>query len=315
MPRKLFYIIIFTFILAGCSSSELEDVSVVLDYTPNTNHTGLYVALDQGYYEDAGLDVEIIQPADGTSTQLVASRQVEFGIDVQENVLYAEQEDLGVTAISSISQHNTSGFISLEEKDITRPKDMENKTYCGWGTEIEEALLKEIVENDGGDYSTVEYVVSPTTIFTSDENECDFFWVYEGWDVVNAQLEGLDYNFISITDYGIDFYTPLIITSDTYLEENPEIVRAFVEATREGYLYSYENPEIASEIFIEYVPEYEYEFIYQSNLYMSEAYDSSIPFGYFDPEIYNEFTNLLIEDEILDPSFDYEETYTNEFVE
>ena len=129
-------------LISGCSNkntknqdSNLEKVTVVLDWTPNTNHTGLYVALDKGYYKEEGLDVEIVQPSDGSASTLIATGKGDFGVSYQEDVTYAltSDEPLPIKAYSNdIIQHNTSGFASPSSKNIKTVKDFENKTYGGW---------------------------------------------------------------------------------------------------------------------------------------------------------------------------------------
>ena len=110
--------------MEGSQSIEKEKVTVVLDWTPNTNHTGMYVALEKGYYEDSGLDVEIIQPPEGGALSLVAANKAQFAVTFQEEIgpALAAENALPVTAIATIIDHNLSGIISLKEKGIDSPK-------------------------------------------------------------------------------------------------------------------------------------------------------------------------------------------------
>ena len=135
-------------------TEKVQDVKMLLDWVPNTNHTGLYVALENGYYKDEGLNVSIIQPPEGGSAELIAAEQGQFGIGYQEQITYARttKSPLPVKAIAAIIQHNTSGFASPEEKDIKNPKDFEGKKYGGWGSPMEEAMLKGIMDKNGADF-------------------------------------------------------------------------------------------------------------------------------------------------------------------
>ena len=98
----------------GSENKDLEKVTFVLDWTPNTNHTGLYVALEKGYFEEAGLDVEIVQPPEDGAEVLVASGKAQFGVSFQDSMAAALAGDnpLPITAVASVIQHNTSGIIS-----------------------------------------------------------------------------------------------------------------------------------------------------------------------------------------------------------
>ena len=118
-------------------SKELKKVTLMLDWTPNTNHTGIYVAQEKGYFKDRGLDVTIKTPGEVNADQLVAVNKVQFGISAQEQVTQARTEGIPVKSIGAIIQHNTSGFMSLKDKNITSPKDYVNKTYGGWGGPVE----------------------------------------------------------------------------------------------------------------------------------------------------------------------------------
>jgi len=193
MIKKLSLIIVMilmaVFIFSGCTSGnkaqedeqaekiELRKMTVLLDWVPNTNHTGMYVAKDKGYYAEEGLDVNIIQPSEGGSADLIAANQGEFGISYQEQVTYARTADnpLPVKAIAAIIQHNTSGFASPEAKGIKSPKDFEDKRYGGWGSPMEEAMIKGLMEKVGADFSKVQMVdIGAADFFSATEKEVDF---------------------------------------------------------------------------------------------------------------------------------------------
>ena len=109
---------------------DLEDVTVILDYVANTNHTGMYVALDQGYYEKEGLNVKIVEPTEGATATLIAVGKGDFGVSYQEDVTIAltSADPLPIKAIAAVIQHNPSGFATYADKDIKSPKDFEGKT-------------------------------------------------------------------------------------------------------------------------------------------------------------------------------------------
>ncbi|EPZ62385.1 NMT1/THI5 like family protein [[Clostridium] sordellii ATCC 9714] len=107
---------------------------MVLDWTPNTNHTGLYVALEKGYFKDEGLNVEIVQPSEGGASTLVATGKADFGISYQEEVTFAKtsKDPLPIKAVATILQHNTSGFASPKEKILLHQKILKIK-FMGAG--------------------------------------------------------------------------------------------------------------------------------------------------------------------------------------
>lgn len=195
--------------VAGCNPAKKEEsaskdqkVKVVLDWFPNTNHTGLYVAQAKDYYKKQGLDVEIIQPGDNvTAEQMIASGKADFAISAQENVTLARVEGIPVVSVGAIIQHNTSAFASLKKDNMTSPKDFEGKRYGGWGGPAEEATLKTIMDKHQADFNKVEKIIlGQTDFFKSIGRDADFEWIYYGWDGIEAKRQGKELNTIMVKD-------------------------------------------------------------------------------------------------------------------
>ena len=175
---------------ASSDAGEKEDVTVILDYVANTNHTGMYVALDQGYYEEEGLNVNIVEPTEGATATLVAVGKGDFGISYQEDVTVAltSKDALPIKAIAALIQHNTSGFVTYADKDITSPKDFEGKTYAGWGGPGEEAVLKAVMTQAGADFSKLNMVISDGSGFETLKDKVDIMWFFEGWSSLQMTI-------------------------------------------------------------------------------------------------------------------------------
>ncbi len=318
MKVKCLGLLSLLFILSACSSdSDLEKVTLMLDYTPNTNHTGIYVAEELGYYEDEGIDLEIIQPTDVATESAVATGAAQFGISYGENVAMFDNGEDSLESIYAILNTNTSGFLSKKEKNITRPRDFEGKTYCGWGSAIESSLIETLVEQDGGDPSQVNIMTTSAASGIYIPDECDFIWSYEGWDKVNFDLNGIPVNYIPFTDYGVDWYTPVIITSNEYIESNPETVQGFISATQKGYQYAAKYPVESANMFADLTSDTDTdrELIEASQEFVSQYYQTGDqPFGYQDPEVWSDFTDWLVDKQIIDQQ-DSTKFYTNQFIE
>ena len=171
-------------VAAATSSGPVQKVSVMLDWVPNTNHTGLYVAQERGYFKDQGLSVEILPLAEGSSVEeVVAAGKAQFGISASEPLSKARSEGIPILSIAAIIQHNTSGFASLKKANITRPKDFEGKRYGSFGSDTEKALVTKLMQADGGDVSKVEFVEIGDADFLTlaQKGQVDFAWVFEGW--------------------------------------------------------------------------------------------------------------------------------------
>lgn len=312
--------------LSGCSKKEEksankgEKVTVVLDWTPNTNHTGLYTALENGYYKDQGLDVEIVQPPEGGAASLVASGKADFGISYQEEVTYAKTSDdpLPIKAIAAVIQHNSSGFASPKDKNIETPKDFEGKIYGGWGSESETAAIKAVMEKTGADFNKVTIAdIGQDDFFTATTNSVDFAWIYEGWDVVQAKLKNFDLNFIPLNQFDkrLDYYTPVIISNETLLSDNPELAKKFMKATTEGYQFAIDNPEEAAKILVKHAPEIDEELAIESQKFLASKYKDDAPrWGEMKDEVWNNYTAFLKEYGLINKDLKPEDAYTNEFL-
>ena len=299
---------------------ELQKITVILDWVPNTNHTGIYIAKENGYYDDEGLEVEIIQPSEGGSADLVAAGKGEFGISYQEQVTYARTTDnpLPIVAIAAIIQHNTSGFASPADKDIKTPADFEGKIYGGWGSPMEEAMLKGLMEKYDADYSKLEIVnIGASDFLTSIARDVDFAWIFYGWDGIKAELEDIPIDFMLLQEVDplLDFYTPIIITSEKTIDESPELIEKFLKATEKGYLFAIQDPEEAAQLFLKENSELDPELVTASQKYLSMHYKGdSTKWGTMDKSIWDNFSNWMFENDLLQGRLSSDMAFTNEFL-
>lgn len=315
--------------LASCSPQQSEQsgdtktdrmdkVTVLLDWVPNTNHTGLYAAKELGYYGEEGLEVEILQVNEGGTAQLVAAEKAEFGISYQEEVTYARVEEIPVVAIAAIIQHNTSGFASPVSKGIKTPADFEGKSYGGWGSPVEEAVLKALMDKHGADFNKLEMVsIGAVDFFASVEKDVDFAWIYYGWDGVAAELKGMDLNFINLRDEdkALDFYTPVIIASENTLENKPDLAERFLKATARGYEYTIENPEEAAEFLLAVSPELDRELVIASQEYLSGQYRADAArWGEMKEEVWEDYAKWMHDRNLIDRMIEPGKAFSNEFL-
>ena len=323
MKKALLLMLIFMLVLSviSCNSKTESDtgkITVLLDWVPNTNHTGLYAAKELGYFEDEGLEVEILQVNEGGTAQLVAAGQAEFGISYQEEVTYARVEEIPVVAIAAIVQHNTSGFASPVEKGIKTPADFEGKKYGGWGSPMEEAILRAMMDKYGADFDKLEMVsIGSADFFTSVTKDVDFTWIYYGWDGIAAGLRGIDLNFIDLRkeDEALDFYTPVIIASEETLGHNPGLVKGFLRAVTKGYEYSIANPEEAAEFLLKVSPELDRELVMESQKFLSKEYQSDAPaWGVMTREVWDGYATWMYERDRIESMIDADKAFTNEFL-
>lgn len=319
----LFAVLVVVLTILGCSSKkELDEVTVLLDWTPNTNHTGLYVADALGYFAEENIKITIIQPSEGTAATLVAAGKAHFGFSYQEEITYALTADspLPIIAIAAVLQHNTSGFASLKGKNILSPADFKGKRYGGWGAPMEEMLLRDLMNRIGGDFSTIKMVnIGASDFFTASKKEIDFGWIFYGWDGIHAETKNIPLNFTYLRDIDpvYDYYTPVIITNTTLLEKNKKLATRFMKALTRGYEYAIGHPEKSADILITAVPEFatQKEFIYASQQYLSLHYKGDAPqWGSMDALIWKRFGDWMFSNMLIARPLKSEDAFTNEFI-
>jgi ABC-type nitrate/sulfonate/bicarbonate transport system substrate-binding protein len=327
MMKKWMYIICSVFLLTACSGGgntadeqkdDLKKVSVVLDWTPNTNHTGLYVAKEKGYFEEQGLDVDIILPGEAGADQLVASGKAEFGVGYQESVTQARVQDVPLVSIAAVIQHNTSGFASPKSKDITTPKDFEGKSYGGWGSPVEKAVMTSIMKQENADVEKVDFVnMGDTDFFTAVKRDVDFAWIYYGWTGIEAELRGEELNMMYVKDYSekLDYYTPVLTTNEKMIESDPDTVKAFLAAASKGYQFAIDKPKDAGEILLEAAPDLDEELVMKSQEWLAPKYkDDADRWGEQKLEVWENYASWMYDNDLLDKELDSKKAFTNEFL-
>ena len=319
---------------ASCSKSNDESktsdakkaITVCLDWTPNTNHTGLYVALDKGYFEEAGLDVTIVQPPENTgATQACAAGQAQFAIDAQDTLAPAFTSDtaLEVTAVAALIQHNTSGIISKKGMGMDRPSGLTGKTYLTWDSPIEKAIMEKVVNEDGGDWSKVNLIPNTVTDEAQDlkQNPDHAIWVFYAWSGINAKVSNVDTDFFFFKDINniFDYYTPVLIANNDYLKSNPEDVKSFLAAAKKGYEFAIENPEEAAQILIKCddtgALEGSEQLVTESQKYLANEYISDAKqWGYIDSQRWDSFYKWLYESKLIDKEIPAGTGYSNDYL-
>ena len=316
--------------LGGCGAASQgsqgsqgkKTVRFVLDYTPNTNHTGIYVALARGFYAEAGLDVQILQPPEDGADALIGSGGADLGVTYQDYIAnsLASASPLPYTAVAAVVQHNTSGIMSRAEDGITHPAAMAGHTYATWNMPVEQATVRDVVTRDGGRFEDVRLV--PYDV--DDEvaglraHMFDTVWVYEAWAVQNAAVQGMSVNYFPFTgiNAAFDYYTPVIAVNDSFAAANPDVVRAFLKATRRGYELAVSSPSEAAECLLTAVPELSRDLVMKSQEFLATRYVDDAPvWGWIDSARWSAFYTWLNENGLVANPIDPSAGFTCEYLE
>ncbi|MFD2612339.1 ABC transporter substrate-binding protein [Paenibacillus gansuensis] len=317
-------------LLAGCGTAKKEetgnaaapakltDVKVVLDWTPNTNHTGLYAARDLGYYKELGLNVEIIQPGQSGADQMVATGSADFGVSYQEGVTLARMQNVPIVSLAAVIQHNTSGFAAPAALNIKTPKDFEGKTYGGWGSPAEEAVIDSLMRTENADVKKVKIVnAGDADFFTMTKKDIDFAWIYYAWTGVEAELRGEKIDMVYLNKYSkkLDYYTPVLITNEKHVKEQSELVKTFMAATAKGYQYAIDHPSEAAELLIKAVPDLNADLVRASQKWLSPKYQDDAPrWGEQKLEVWKGYAEWMYENKLMEKQLDAESAFTNDFL-
>ena len=256
-------------LLAGCGfaakqsspqsySGPVAHVKLALDWTPNTNHTGIYIALKQGYYRANGIDLTLLPYSSAvTPEQLVATRQAEFGVSFTESVTAARAVGQPLVSIAAVFQHNTSALVTLKSSGLDSVAKLAGKRYAGFGAPYEQPVIQQVLACGGAANPTFQNITTTLDpIEALKSGQFDFAWIYQGVEGVQAQHAGLALNVFSLNDYCMpDYYSPVLITSASFIGQQPDVIRRFLKATAEGYTYAAQHPDDAASLLLAAVPQ------------------------------------------------------------
>jgi ABC-type nitrate/sulfonate/bicarbonate transport system substrate-binding protein len=286
------------------ASAQPHTVRLALDWAPNTNHTGVFVAIAKGWYEAEGVELRLLPFGNISSNVLVTSGQAEVGISGTQGILSAAAIGEPVVAIAAIISTNTAALAVLEASDIESPRDLDGRIYAAFGGPIERPIIETVIQHDGGAGEFDSAVLGAAGFDALLSGRADFVWIYEGWQGIQAQREGVSLRLFNFNDYGIaDHYNPLFVVSPEGVVQNAEALRAFLRATARGYTFAAKNPEEAARLLIETAPPGSFAdpgLVYDSQAFVSQVYRKpDTAWGVQYHENWKGFTEFLLNAEVF----------------
>jgi ABC-type nitrate/sulfonate/bicarbonate transport system substrate-binding protein len=309
-------------VATACGTAEESDarpVTLMLNWTPNAHHVGIYAALARGWYDDAGIDLTVVEPADAGVEQAVASGAAQVGLAQAESLLPARAAGVPVVSVATVLPVNDSALFGLASDGIDRPADLAGTRYGGFGGALETEIISALVECDGADPSEVEFVTIGNVDYLAglQADQFDTAWVFSGWDVLRAeQVEGVDTTQIRFSDWlGCipNWYTPLVLTSTTLAESDPDLVRDVLAVTARGYALAEDDPAGAAELMLGEVPELDPELVRASVAYYAPRFSDG-EWGVQDEQTWLDFAGFLLSAAVVDEPVDAAAAFTNEFL-
>ncbi|MFC9472017.1 ABC transporter substrate-binding protein [Nocardia sp. NPDC056952] len=245
-------------LVTACGSGGGSDQTIrfALDWTPNTNHSGLYVALQRGYFADAGLDVQVL-PYNNTSVDTVVDAgNAEFGISTHNSSTFARASGARIQSVLAPLQHWATGIgVRADRADLASPKNLDGKTYAGFGDPGEKESLAQVIRNDGGTGEFTSVMLGSSAYEAVYSGKADFTVSYLAWEGIEAEHHGTPMKYFRYTDFGFpDSYAIVIDANEGWLAENPDRAKKFVQALQRGYQFAADNPDAAAQDLIDANP-------------------------------------------------------------
>jgi len=287
------------------NAQERSSVTLALDWYPNANHAGIYLARDRGYFADAGLDVEIVVPSDPTTVlQTVGAGRDTFGISYHSEILFARAQEVPVVSIAALVQHPLNSLMVLADSDIDSPADLAGKTVAVTGLPADDAFLETILVEAGLSMEDVEtvnvgYDLMPAVLSGRTDAVIGVYWTHE---TILAEREGYPVRHFRLEEWGVpDYYELVMVTGESTISDDEDVVRGFLGALQRGYNDAIADPGAAIDGLIaespDLVREVEVEGLDLLRPLWTE--NGTIPFGLQTAERWNAFGDWLKAESLL----------------
>lgn len=297
-------------------------VSLALDWFPWAQHSGLYLALDRGYFEEHGLQVDMHVPANPEDgLKLVASGEEDLAISYQSDVLLAREQGLPVVSVAALIQHPLDSVMSLESSNIERPADLKGKKVGYAGTPSSEAVLRSLLQSDGLTLDDVELVnvgfnLAPALISGRVDAIIGAYWAYESFQI--KQESGQEVSVMKLNEWGVpDYYELLLVASEETVAERGEMLTNFIDAMQQGYAAADEDPAAAIDSLLAHNKDAVREVEEASIAILPPLWtsDGEVPFGWQTAEKWQTFADWMKSEDLLAEDVDPMAAFTNQFVE
>jgi len=280
-------------------------IKIALDWTPNTNHTGLYVALERGFYKEHNLDVRLVSPDPSYST--TPAKQLERGeVDLaicpsESCIAYRESGKMQLQAIFAILQRDASAIVSTKLDNIG---DLGKGVYGSYNARYEDDIVRAMVGHDGGQSSKMNITNSAGKLDLFEElkrGNIDATWIFVPWEGVEAEMEGLGLNIFKAEDYGVPYgYSPVIAWNAASSAVSKETLRSFVAATKKGYTFAKDNVQASAAVLSRHCqPSRSEEFLIRSQTSINDFYGTVDEVGCMQEEKWQSWLQWLKDNELL----------------
>ncbi|HZS93487.1 MAG TPA: ABC transporter substrate-binding protein [Chloroflexota bacterium] len=325
MTKALALIFGLSVVLAGCggaaasnSGQSIRHVTLLLDWYPNSDHGGVYAAIQRGYLGARHVDLKPEVPSN-TSAQipLVAAGRAEFAITYEADLLNAQTRHLPVRSVMCVVQHPLNTVMSLKNSGITRPRDLDGKTVGIAGVPSDRVTIQALVRHDGGSFSSVHLEnVGYNLLAVLEAKRVDAVeGVYWTWEAIKARQAGYPVNVMRVERWGVPNYCELVVITNTKtIRDNPGLVRDTVQALQQGYAFAASHPARAWEALYAADKALHRKLVLASLKLLAPLETDARTVGYQDPAQWKHYAAWLWANRLIPARVNATTAFTNEFL-
>ncbi|MCL0031908.1 ABC transporter substrate-binding protein [Dehalococcoidia bacterium] len=328
-PLAVAFLLFFT--VTACDGQDISEseesqgkvvsnVNLALDWYPNSNHSGFYMAKEGGHYIESSLSVNIFTPANPEDVlKTVGAGKDDFGVSYQAEVLLARAQGIPVKSIAAMVQHPLNSIMVLKDSGISRPSHLVGKKIGVTGIPFEEALFSAMLEYDGIKPEDVTIVnvgfdLGPALLGGKVDAIVGAYWTHES---IAMESQGYEIGVLRMEDWGVpDFYELVLVTSEETLENRPDLVKTFLSATKKGFLEAGDDPVKAVDVLVGFNPEVDRDLeIKGIGLLVPLWSEDGVEFGTQNADIWEQLSTWMKQKGLLEDHVDYQKAFTTEFIE
>ncbi len=305
----------------------MDTVTIALDWAVNANHSGLFSAISQGYMADEQINAVVIPPRrEQFVTQVLVSGEADFAFAFAGTAAIERSAGTKLKSVAAVLPKHNSSLAALKSSGITRPADLQNKRYAGFGHNVfEETVIAAMIHNDGIKTPKIKFsLVRFASFDVLRSDEADFLWIYDGIEGAEAMSDDRDIILFAPNDYGVpNYYAPNLICREDFLENSDNIAKAkrFMRALRRGYLFAANRPEYSLEDILKLAPSAggklynNIDAALASQRHVSAHILATSKWGMQDAQVWERFIVFLTENRIINKPEKADSYFTNALLE
>ena len=315
---KFILLFILSIFVIGCGNE--KELSLALDWYPNSNHAGIYSAIDEGFFDEEGIKLSVYTPSDPTAIiSSVASGRDDFGLSYHPDILQAQSAGLEIVSVLSISQHPLNSIMTLKKSSIKNPSDLRGKVVGYPGIPSNKAMLETVLSSQNININDVETVdvgfeLVKALVSGSVDAIIGAYWTHES---IVMELQGYEIEIMRLEEWGVpDYYELILITNKSFLEENKSDVEKVVNSFKKGYEFSIKNPQESITSLISIAGE---EIVEEDveragvELLIPMWQSNNLPFGHQDISKWEETYEWMYQNNFLEKELIIENLFIDEF--